>query len=127
MRNLKTEMEEEISAIAAIFFKEQLGENHSSVATFLSGNMFTVRATNCLAPGEQKLMEQEKNWNLLQEVKSQQFEKVKPLLKERLEKITGCEVVSIYSMVGKDGVRFEIVTLSENLEDKLLKIEEAIS
>lgn len=120
-------MEEEISAIVANFFKEQLGENLSSVTTALSGNMFTVRATNCLPPGEQNLVENEKHWNLLQEVKKQEFNQVKPLLKEMLEKVTGCEVLNIYSLIGKDGLRFEVVTLSNNLEDELLKTEEAAS
>jgi len=88
--------------------------------------MFTVRADNCLAPGEQRFVQNEKYWQLLQEVKSRQFEKVKPLLKACLEELTGCKILNIYSIVSQDGVRFEVFTLSDNLESKLSKTKETL-
>lgn len=127
MQKIKTEIEKQISRVVADFLNEQLGEHASSVTTLLSGNMFSVRADNCLAPGEKKLVQNEKHWYLLQEVKTRQFEKVKPLLKEQLEELTDCKILNIYSIVGQDGVRFEFFTLSQNLENKLLKTEEAAS
>jgi len=121
MRRFKTEMENNISRAFDNFLKEQLGEHATSVTTYLSGHMLTVRADNCLAPGEQKLVQNEKHWQLLQEVKARQFEKVKPLLKQQLQELTGCKILKIYSLVGQDGNRFEVFTLSENLENKLQK------
>ncbi len=121
MQKMKTEIEKEISRLFDNFLREQLGEQASFVTTFLSGNMFAVRADDCFAPGEQKLVQKEQHWPLLQEVKAQQFEQVKALLKEQLEELTGCKILNIYSVVGRDGVRFDFFTLSENLESKLLK------
>ncbi|MFQ6113784.1 MAG: Na-translocating system protein MpsC family protein [bacterium] len=127
MQKFKTEIEKEISRVVADFLNEQLGEYATSVTTLVSGNMFSVRADNCLAPSEIQLGQNEKHWHLLQEVKARQFDKVKPLLKEQLEELTGCKILNIYSIVGQDGVRFEFFTLSQNLENKLLKKEEAAS
>ncbi|MFQ5709637.1 MAG: Na-translocating system protein MpsC family protein [bacterium] len=126
MSRFKTEMEANISRAFNNFQKEQLGEHAASVTTYLSSNMFTVRADNCLAPGEQNLVQNEKHWQLLQEVKTRQFEKVRPLLKERLEELIGCKILSIYSIVSQDGVRFAVFTLSESLENELSKTKETL-
>lgn len=127
MSKSQTTMAEEISRHFIHFLKEQLGEHPTSVLTFVSGNMFTVRAENCLAPGEQKLAQNEKHWQLLQEVKTRQFDKVKPLLKKQLEELTGCAVLNIHSIVGKDGVRFELFTVGGKVENRLLESREVAS
>ena len=54
MSRFKIEMENNISCAFENFLKEQLGEHATSVTTYLSGNMLTVSADNCLAPGETK-------------------------------------------------------------------------
>ncbi len=119
MSKAKKEMENNISRVFANFLKEQLGEPATSVTTYLSGNMFTVRADNCLAPGEHRLVQDEKHWRLLQEAKTRQFEKVEPLLKQHIEELTGCKILHLYSTVERDGVRFEVLSLSDNLENRL--------
>ena len=124
MRRFKHELEQEINAVFSNFLQEQLGQHATSVQTFLSGNMLTVHALNCLAPGEQQLAQSQQHWKLLQETKTREFNQVESLLKEMLEKVIGCQVQNIYSMLGRDGVRFEVVTLSDNLEKKLLKVKE---
>lgn len=117
MKKSKAELEKEISHLMADFLDQQMGEHASSVDAFLSGNTVTVRATNCLSPGERNFVQNEKDWHLLKEFKNQQFEQVKLQLKERLEQITDCEVLNIVSVVGQDGMRFEVVTLSQNFEN----------
>ena len=126
MSRFETETGDIISRAVDNFLREQMGEHATSVTTYLSGKMFTVRADNCLAPGEQNLVQNEKHWQLFQDVKTQQFEKVKPLLKERLEELTGCKILNVYSIVSQDGVRFEVFTLSENLENELSKTKETL-
>lgn len=120
MAKSKAEMEEKIGNLVADFLKVQFGENVASVKTFLLGSVVIVCATNCLAPAERNFVRNQKNWNLFQELKARQFTQVELLLKKQLVEITGCEVLNIYSIVGQDGVRFEIITFSENLENKLL-------
>jgi uncharacterized protein YbcI len=117
MKKSKSALEKEISHLMADFLDRQLGEHASAVDAFLSGNTITVRATNCLSPGERSLVQNEQDWHLLQEFKNRQFERVKLQLKEQLEKITNCEVLSLVSVVGQDGMRFEVVTLSRNFEN----------
>jgi hypothetical protein len=62
-------------------------------------------------------VQNEQDWHLLQEFKNLQFERVKLQLKEQLEQISDCEVLNIVSIVGQDGMRFEVVTLSRNFEN----------
>jgi uncharacterized protein YbcI len=123
MKRLRTEVEEQISNLFANFLKEQLGEQATSVTTILSNNTLTIRATNCLPPAEQNLVQNKKHWGLLQEVKLRQFEKVKSVLKKQMERVCDCQILNIYSIVAQDGVRLEVFTLSENIEDTLLKTE----
>jgi len=117
MKKSKAELEKEISRLVADFLDRQLGEHAVSVDTFLSGNSLTVRATNCFSPGEKTLVQNEYDWHLFQDFKNQQFEKVEPQLKTQLEKITDCEVLNIVSVVGQDGMRFEVVMLGKNFEN----------
>jgi len=121
MKNVKTRMEEQISRLFGNFLKEQLGEHATSVKTYLSSNTFTIRSDNCFAAGEKKLVQNEKYWQLLKEVKSREFEQVESVLKEKLTELTGCQVLNIYSIMGQDGARLGFFILQENLENKLLK------
>lgn len=116
MKKTKAELENAISVSMADFLDEQLGEHARSVTAFLSGNTVTVRAIDCLAPAEMTLAHDETNWRLLLEFKTLQFEKVKPQLQARLEKIIGSEVLDLVSVLGQNGVRFELVTFSRHLE-----------
>lgn len=117
MNNSKTILQQKISALVADFLKQQLGEHAGSVETFLSGNLVTVYARDCFSPGEQALASNESDWRLFHQFKSQQFDSVKFLLKERLEEITGCEVCDIVSAIGPNGMRFEAITLDKNIDN----------
>ena len=117
MSKFKTELIEQINRLFENFLRQQLGEHATSVTTLLSGNMFTVRADNCLSPAERDLMQNQKHSQLLQEFKARQFKKVEPLLKEQLETLMGIKILNIYSMVGQDGVRFEFLILDEDIEN----------
>lgn len=119
MSEINTEFLERISNFFENFLKQQLGEHVTSVTTFLSGNVFTVRADNCLSPAERDLMQNRIHDGLLQEFKARQFEKVEPLLKDQLETLIGYKIRSIHSVVGHDGVRFQFLTLDENFENKI--------
>jgi len=44
-------------------------------------------------------------------------------LKKQMEQVCDCKILNIYSIVAQDGVRFEVFTLSENIEDTLPKTE----
>lgn len=116
MKKTKAELENEISLSVAGFLDEQMGEHARTVTASLSGNTVTVRATHCLSPGEKLLVRDAESWRLFQEFKNQQFEKVKPHLQARLEKVTASKILDMVSVLGQNGVRFELVTLSRNFE-----------
>ena len=121
MTTSKPEMEQRLGALISGFLQSQLGESATSVFTLLAGNTVAVRAHDCLTPVEKQLAQNESDWRLLQHFKTQQFEHVQPMLKRKLEEVTGAEVLHIVTTVGKDGLRFEVVTFSEDLERKLLE------
>ncbi len=117
MKKTKAELEKAISASVAEFLDKQMGEHARSVIAFLSGNTVTVRATHCLSPGEKMLVRDEESWRLFKEFKNQQFEKVKPQLQARLEEVTASKILDIVSVLGQNGVRFELVTLNRHFEN----------
>lgn len=120
MKKSKAELEREIGGAVANFLQTQLGEQTTSVVTFLFNNTLVVCATNCLTPSERNLVQDKNDWNLLQQFKAQQFDAVKLMLKQQLEEITECEVLSIASIIGQDGVCFVMVTLGEGIEQMLV-------
>ncbi|MCG3118552.1 MAG: hypothetical protein ALAOOOJD_00772 [bacterium] len=117
MHKSKAELEREISACVSDFLLTQLGESARSVTTSLAADTATVRATNCLSPGERLLVRDEQGWRLFQEFKNQQFEKVKANLQKRLEQITASKVLNIVSVLEQNGIRFELVTLNRNFDN----------
>jgi len=123
---LNVNCKQEISDVFSKFLHEQFGEHAASVITYISGTMFTIHAANCFAPGEQDLVQNNENWQLLQEVKIRQYDEVEPLLTEQFEELTDCKISGIYSMVCQDGGRFIVIKLSQNLENKLNKSEEIV-
>jgi heat shock protein HtpX len=119
MTGSKADLERQISHLVSEFLQFQLGENAGSVLTLLKSNAVAVRATDCLAPLEKKLAQNEDDWRLLQNFKSRQFVHTQSLLKQKLEEMTGAEVLSIVTTVDPDGLRWEVFTFSEDLEKKL--------
>lgn len=116
MNKSKAELEQAISACVAFFLDEQMGERARAVTTHLSGDTAMVQAIGCLAPAERSLALDEQGWRLFQQFKDQQFEKVRPQLEARLEKITASKVLNILSVLGQNGIRVEVVTLNRSFE-----------
>lgn len=119
MTTAKVALETRINTLMTNFLQSQLGERASTVRTLLAGNAIAVRATDCLTPVEKQLAQNESDWHLLQHFKTQQFGHVQPMLKQKLEEVTGAEVLNIVSSVDKEGLRFEVFTFKEDLEKRL--------
>lgn len=116
---IKQKIESQLGTAIGSFLQSQLGEPASSVHAVLTGNMLAVRATDCLTPAERKLAQEENGWELLQNYKAQQFDYAQPVLKDELEELLGCEVTCIVTALSRDGIRFEMVTFIEDVEQKL--------
>lgn len=118
MLEYKAEINEEISKIVGDFLNEELGKKAASVIPLIQGNMIAVYATDCLTPAERNLLGNNENFKLLQELKTEEFECVKPILKDGLEKILDRRVNKINSTIGKDGIRFLHITLCDDFINK---------
>lgn len=116
---IKQKIESQLGAVIGTFLQSQLGEAASSVQAVLTGNTLAVRATDCLTPAERTLAQEENGWDLLQNYKAQQFDYAQPLLKDELEELLGCEIASIVTALSKEGIRFEMVTFIDDVEQKL--------
>lgn len=124
MKKTKFELEEEISKIIAEILYEQLGEKAVFVNVVLCANVLSVQATDCFTPAEINLIDNDINYELLQKVKAREFEKVQPVFERRIGEVTGCKVTKIYSMICRDGVRFQVIILSEDIEKQITKKKE---
>ena len=104
-----------IQKIVAHFLEEQLGEKAKSITTFQFRNKIVVYAEGCYTPAEDDLVNNEKHSNLLRELKYKEFEQVKPLFKDRLEKTLGLTIIRIKSLIGPRGDRVQYITFSKKV------------
>lgn len=102
-----------IRKIVANFLEEQLGEKAKSITTFQFRNKIVVYAEGCFTPAEDDLVNNEEHSNLLQELKYREFEQVKPLLKDRLEKALGLTIIRIKFLIGPGGDRVQYITFKK--------------
>ena len=109
----------EIENIYKNLLDEQLGEKISDIFVSIFNNTLSIQAENCLTPGEQNLIKDEKNWRLLSEIKTRAFESIKPLLIKSLEEKTNCRIKRMHSFIDKQGFRYELITFEQNIEEIL--------
>jgi len=102
-----------IRKIVANFLEEQLGEKAKSITIFQFRNKIVVYAEGCFTPAENDLVNNEEHSNRLRELKCREFEQVKPLLKDRLEKTLGLTVIRIKSLIGPGGDRIQYITFKK--------------
>ena len=119
MNKLEPVLKTEIKNIYKNLLDEQLGENVSDIIVSIYNNTLSIQAENCLSPGEQNLIMDEKNWQLLSEIKTRAFEIIKPLLIKSLEERTNCHIKRMHSFVDKIGFRYELITFDQNIEEIL--------
>lgn len=119
MNRSETVLKPEIENIYKNLLDEQLGEKISDIFVSIFNNTLSIQAENCLTPGEQNLIKDEKNWQLLSEIKTRAFESIKPLLIKSLEEKTNCRIKRMHSFIDKQGFRYELITFEQNIEEIL--------
>ena len=102
-----------IRKIVANFLEEHLWEKAKSITTFQYRNKIAVYAEGCFTPAEDDLVNNEEHSNLLREMKYREFEQVKPILKDRLEKTTGLTITRIKFLIGPGGDRIQYITFKK--------------
>ena len=112
----KQEIENAVSQVMTKFLKEQMGEQAEQVITQVVGDTIIVRFKGVLPPAERHLAKNQEGERLIRELKEKLIEKVKPLLKVMIEKLTEAEVVDIHSSFDVEtGERIKIFTLNKDL------------
>lgn len=79
--------------------------------------MLSIHAEYCFTSYEQNLIKDEKNWQLLREIKTRTFESIKPILIKSLEEKTNCRIKRMHSFIDKQGFRYELITFEQNIEE----------
>ena len=113
MDKTESSVTEIIRKIVSKFLEEQLGEKAKSITTFQFRNKIVVYAEGCFTPAEDDLANNEEHSNLLRELKYKEFEQVKPLLKDRLEKTLGLTITRIKFLIGPGGDRIQYITFKK--------------
>ena len=112
----KQEIKNAVSQVMTKFLKEQMGEQAEQVITQVVGDTIIVRFKGVLPPAERHLAKNQEGERLIRELKEKLIEKVKPLLKVMIEKLTEAEVVDIHSSFDVEtGERIKIFTLNKDL------------
>jgi uncharacterized protein YbcI len=117
MNKTESVFKTEVENIYKDLLAEQWGERIKIVMTSILDNTLSIQAESCLTPGEQNLIQDEKSWHLLNEMKTRAFEIIKPLLINSLEEKTNCRIKRVHSFIDKQGFRYELITFSQNIEE----------
>jgi uncharacterized protein YbcI len=112
------EIEAEMTQAIVNFEKEYLGRGPSDARSFFVNNMILIRLRGVLTPAERKVAESREGQALVKETRRLLFENSRPIIEGLVEKIVGCQVVSLHIDVStKTGERVIVLTLDTNLDE----------
>ena len=115
----KGQLELEISEAMIKFEKEFMGRGPKETKTYLLKDMLFVRLKGVLTPAEKQLSKTAEGATLIKKTRVQLLEGARPLLKNIISEITGCQIESLHTDIStKTGERVIIFILDQNLELK---------
>lgn len=115
----KGQLELEISEAMIKFEKEFMGRGPKETKTYLLKDMLFVRLKGVLTPAEKQLSKTAEGATLIKKTRVQLLEGARPLLKNIISEITGCQIKSLHTDIStKTGERVIIFILDQNLELK---------
>lgn len=101
------------------FEKEHLGRGPVDARTMFLGDMILIRLQGLMTPAEHKLASNREGRDLVKEMRRQLFESSRLLIEEIVERVTGCQMVSLHTdMSTKTGERIVILVVDQNLDKK---------
>ena len=113
------QLEAEIGNALIQFEKDFMGRGPKETRAYIVEDMVLVRLKGVLTPAEQQLAKNAAGTDLIKQIRSNLLEQARELLSETIEKITGCQVISLYTDIStKTGERVILFTLNENLADR---------
>ena len=114
-------MEAEISNALISFEKEHMGRGPLEARTYIIQDIVMIRLRGVLTPAEKHLAKDDDGIQLIKQVRTKLLENAHEMLEEIIKEITGIPLVSLHTDIStRTGERFIIITLSEDLEQKLV-------
>ena len=116
-RKTRGEAEAEIAQGIIKFEKDYLGRGPLDARTFFINDMVLIRLRGLMTPAETKLAENENGLLLVKDSRRQLFESCRSHIYEMVEKIIGCQIISMHTdMSTWTGERVIILTVNTNLD-----------
>jgi uncharacterized protein YbcI len=112
----KIELEENVRVFVKQYFSDQMGENISSVQTFIHNSMLIIIAKDCFHASEMELVRNKLHLDQLLEYKTLQFNKVQAIFQRRLEVILKREITKLDTITEQHGVRYIFITFGKSIE-----------
>jgi len=114
------QVEAEIAAALIQFEKDFLGRGPKETKAYIIEDMVLIRLKGVLTPAEQQLAKNTEGTELIKRLRSNLLEQAREPLSAAIEKITGLEVVSLYTDIStQTGERIILFTLQENLAERI--------
>jgi uncharacterized protein YbcI len=118
----KGQVEARISEAVSKFEIEYMGRGPKQIRTLIIQDLIIIRLKGFLSQSEQKLAENSQGVELLKKVRTILFENSRSCLVALIKEIVDVEVISTHSDVStKTGEKIIVLTVGENLEEKLLR------
>ncbi len=116
----KGQLEADISKFLVLFEKGHMGRGPEDVKSYIINDMVLIRLKGVLTPAEKALAKDDEGIQLVKQVRAKLLENSNKILAKEITVITGCQVVSFHTDIStQTGERFIIITLSEDLEQRL--------
>lgn len=117
----KGQTEAKISEAVSKFEIEYMGRGPKQIRTLIIQDLIIIRLKGFLSQSEQKLAENSQGVELLKKVRMLLFENSRTYLVSLIKEVVDVEVISTHSDVStKTGEKIIVITVGENLEEKLL-------
>lgn len=118
----KGQTEARISEAVSKFEIEYMGRGPKQIRTLIIQDLIIIRLKGFLSQSEQKLAENSQGVELLKKVRMMLFENSRSYLVSLIKEVIDVEVISTHSDVStKTGEKIIVITVGENLEEKLLR------
>ena len=116
----KGQIEAKISEAVSKFEMEYMGRGPKQIRTVIIQDLIIVRLKGFLSQSEQKLAESSQGIELLKRVRTTLFESAREHLQSLVKQVIDVDIVSTHSDVStKTGEKIIVITVDENLEEKL--------
>ncbi|KXG76151.1 DUF2294 domain-containing protein [Thermotalea metallivorans] len=116
----KGQIEAKISEAVSKFEIEFMGRGPKQIKTFIIQDLIIIRLKGFLSQSEQKLAINREGVELLKKVRTMLFENAREYFEKIIQEVVDVSIISIHSDVStRTGEKVIIVTVAENLEEKL--------